>query len=139
MKLREIMSRDVRCVRPDEALRSAAEVMRDLDVGALPVCDGDRLAGMITDRDIVVRGLANGYDATARVADAMTPGLVWCYEDENVDEAAKLMQERQIRRLPVLDRDKRLVGIVSLGDMAVRAHDDRLSGKTLEQVSEPVG
>lgn len=135
MKLKDIMSRDVQCVAPDATLSVVAATMKKLDVGALPVCAGDRLIGMITDRDIVIRGLGSGQNETAAVTNVMTPGLVWSYEDVSVDEAAKLMQERQIRRLPVMNHDKRLVGIVSLGDLAVRAHDDRMSGKTLEVVS----
>lgn len=136
MKLKDIMSRDVQSVLPGATLREAATTMRELDVGALPVCDGTRISGMITDRDIVVRGLANGHGERATVAEVMTPGVVWSYEDDAVETAAKLMQERQIRRMPVLDREKRLVGIVSLGDLAVRTNDEHLTGKTLEQISE---
>lgn len=137
MQLKEIMSRDVHCVSPETTIRNAATTMKELDVGSLPVCTGDRLAGIVTDRDIVVRGLANGQGASATVMDVMTPDVAWCYDDVSTADAARLMQERQIRRLPVLNHDKRLVGIVSLGDLAVRTNDDRLSGQTLEQVSEP--
>jgi CBS domain-containing protein len=139
MKLREIMSRDVYCTTPDTSLRQAASEMRQLDVGALPICDDDRLVGMVTDRDLVIRGLADGRDPdNDRVREVMTPGVTWCYEDDTVEEAARVMQREQIRRLPVLDQSKRLVGIVSLGDLAVRSQNDPLSGHTLEQVSEPV-
>lgn len=135
MKLKDIMSGDVQCVSPVASIHEAASTMRQLAVGSLPVCDGERLTGIVTDRDIVVRGLADGNGEQMTVQDVMTPGLVWCYEDEPVDTAAELMQERQIRRLPVLDANKRLVGIVSLGDLAVRANDEHLSGQTLEQIS----
>jgi CBS domain-containing protein len=137
MKLRDVMSADVRCVTPDTSLQAAAVMMKELDVGALPVCDGDRLTGMLTDRDLVIRGLAAGAQTAGRsVAEVMTQGVAWCFDDDSIDTAANLMQERQIRRLPVLSRDKRLVGIVSLGDLAVRANDDKLAGRTLEEISE---
>jgi CBS domain-containing protein len=104
----------------------------------LPVCDRDRLVGMLTDRDIAVRAVAEGYDPwTDHVKDAMTPDIVYCFEDQDVKEAAQLMKEKQIRRLVVLNRDKRLVGIVSLGDLAVDTGDEKLAGETLEQISEP--
>jgi CBS domain-containing protein len=114
--------------------------MRDMDIGPLPVCgDNDRLVGMLTDRDITVRAVAEGQDPrTAKVRDAMTPDIVYCFEDQDVSEAAQLMKDQQIRRLVVLNRDKRLVGIVSLGDLAVETGDERLAGNTLEAVSEPV-
>jgi CBS domain-containing protein len=112
--------------------------MDALKVGPLPVCDGDRLGGMLTDRDITVRATAAGLDPkTTRVRDVMTDEVLYCFEDQNTDEAARIMAEQQIRRLVILNRDKRLVGIVSLGDVAVQTGDDRLSGEVLERVSEP--
>ena len=106
--------------------------------GPLPVCDNDRLAGLITDRDIAVRAVAEGCDPrTTTVKDVMTPDVVYCFEDQDVQEAAQLMREHQVRRLVVLNRDKRLVGIVSLGDLAVETGDEKLSGRTLEHVSLP--
>jgi CBS domain-containing protein len=113
--------------------------MRDLDVGPLPVCGPqDRLVGMVTDRDITIRGIAEGLDPrTARIRDVMTPNIIYCFEDQDVEEAAQLMKENQIRRLVVLNQDKRLVGIVSLADLAVDGHDEMLAGSTLEAVSEP--
>jgi CBS domain-containing protein len=113
--------------------------MKDLDMGPLPVCgDNDRLVGMVTDRDITVRAVAEARDPrTTTVQDVMTPDVVYCFEDQDVREAAKLMQEHQVRRLVVLTRDKRLAGIVSLGDLAVETGDERLAGKTVEQVSLP--
>ena len=108
-------------------------------VGSLPVCENDRLVGMLTDRDIVVRAIADGCDTkTTTAREIMTPDIVYCFEDQDVQEAARLMEQNQIRRLVVLNRDKRLVGIVSLGDLAVETGDEHLTGKTLEKVSEPV-
>jgi CBS domain-containing protein len=116
MQVKDIMTPGVECIRPDDTLQNAARKMRDLDVGPLPVCgDNDRLAGMITDRDIVVRAIADGKDPKAtKVREAMTDEIIYCFEDQDVQEAARTMQERQVRRLVVLNRDKRLVGIVSL-------------------------
>jgi CBS domain-containing protein len=136
MQVKEVMTPGVECIPPDSTLQDAARKMQVLDVGPLPVCDHDRLAGMLTDRDIVVRGVAEGRDpGNTRVRDVMTPEVVYCFEDQDVQEAARLMEQKQVRRLPVLNRDKRLVGIVSLGDLAVETGDRNLSGKTLERVS----
>ena len=138
MLLKDVMTRDPRNIRPDATLMEAADAMKTLDVGALPVCQNDKLIGMITDRDITIRAVAGGCDPKGTpVWQAMSDKLVYCYEDETVESAAKLMEEKQIRRLPVFDRSHRMVGIVSLGDLAVRNHDDQLSGEVLERVSEP--
>jgi CBS domain-containing protein len=138
MQLKEIMTHQVHCVPPETSLREAAQEMRLLDVGALPICKDDRLIGFITDRDIAVRAVADGQDPrSCCVSDAMTPELVYCFEDDEVEEAARLMETRQIRRLPVLSRNKRLVGIVSLGDLAIRHGDESLSHEVLEQISQP--
>jgi CBS domain-containing protein len=139
MQVKEVMTQGVECVRPDDNIAAAAQKMKDLDVGALPVCgDGDRLVGMLTDRDITVRATAGCCDPSGTcVRDAMTPDIVYVFDDQDVCEAARLMKEKQIRRLVVLNRDKRLVGIVSLGDLAVDARDEELAGTTLEAVSEP--
>ena len=140
MKLKEIMTRRPEVVRPDEPVQEAARKMRDLNVGVMPVCDGVRLHGMISDRDIAIRAAAEALDcATVETADVMTPGVVWCYEDQDVEVGAELMKEKQVRRLVILDRDKMLVGIVSLGDLAVESGDLEISAETLERVSEPVG
>jgi CBS domain-containing protein len=137
MLVSEVMTRGVVCVSPETTLQEAARKMKSLDVGPLPVCDDDRLAGMITDRDIAVRAVAEGRDPNAtRVGEVMTPEVVYCFEDEELEEAVRLMQEKQVRRLVVLDRDRRLCGIVSLGDVAVSTGDQRLAGKTLESVSQ---
>ena len=139
MQVKDVMTRGVECVRPDDNIAAAAQKMKDLDVGALPVCgEGDRLKGMITDRDITVRATAGCCDpGGTRVSDAMTPNVIYVFEDQDVTEAARLMKENQVRRLVVLNRDKRLVGIVSLGDLAVETGNEKLAGNTLEAVSEP--
>lgn len=142
MQLQEVMTRHVEVVHPDDTVHEAAAKMKQLDVGPMPVCDGDRLVGMLTDRDITVRATAEGHDPkTVQVREVMTPEIIYCFEDQDVHEAARIMQERQTRRLVVLNRDKRLVGIVSLGDLAVHTGqqdlaDDEL-GETLAGVSEP--
>jgi CBS domain-containing protein len=139
MKVKDVMTKGAQCVTPDDSLQEAAQKMKNLDVGSLPVSDHDRLVGMITDRDITVRATAEGYDPqTARIKDVLTPYVVHCFEDQEVQQAARLMKENHVRRLVVLNRDKRLVGIVSLGDLAVEAGDERLTGDTLEKVSQPV-
>jgi len=139
MQVHEVMTPGAECTHPKATLQDAARMMRDLDVGALPVCgDNDRLVGMITDRDIVVRALAEGQDPKkSRVQDVMSPDILYCFEDQSLGEAADLMKDHQVRRLVVLNRDKRLVGIVSLGDLAAKSRDKGLSGETLEHVSEP--
>lgn len=132
----DIMSTDVQVVGPQETLRSAAQLMRELDVGALPVCDGRRLLGMLTDRDITVRGVAEGLDASkACVSDVMSADLEYCSTDQDVQDLMRVMGERQVRRLPVLDADKNLVGIVSLGDLATRQYAN--IDQTLREISEP--
>ena len=137
MQLSEIITREVETVRPDTSAREAAQRMRSMDVGALPVCDGRRLLGMVTDRDLAIRVLAEGRDPNATpVRDAMTPDVTYAFEDDDVQRAADLMKEQQIRRLPVLDREKHLVGIVALGDIATTGKD-RLSGDALQQISQP--
>ena len=138
MQVRDVMTNWAECVLSSDSLQEAARKMRDLDVGPLPVCEGDHLVGIITDRDITVRATAEALPPQlGQVRDVMTPDVVYCFEDQDVEEAARLMKELQIRRLVVLDRDKRLVGIVSLGDLAVETEDQKLAGKTLKQVSEP--
>ncbi len=120
----DIMTREPRFIAPGENLQRAAQMMSELDVGALPVCDGERLVGMVTDRDIIVRGTAAGHvPSEARVADVMTERVCWCFEDEALDEVMRQMADSQIRRIPVVSRDeeRRLVGIVALGDLAHRS------------------
>ena len=131
------MTTKPRCVAPDTRLTEAAKLMGELDVGALPICDRDRLGGMLTDRDIALRAVAKGRDPnTATVRETMSEGIVFIYEEDDVEEAARLFEAKRIRRLPVLNRDKRLVGIVSLGDLAVNAGSG-LGGEALKEISEP--
>jgi CBS domain-containing protein len=136
-KVADVMTRDVEWVHPDDTLRACAEKMRALNVGPMPVCDGDRVVGVITDRDIVVRGIALGLDpVSARVREAMTPEVSYCKPDTSIGEAARIMGEKQIRRLLVIGENKRLVGIISLGDLSQEA-SDRVAGAALEEISEP--
>jgi len=132
------MTRNVEVIGSNAPLKEAAAKMKSLDVGLIPVCEGDVLRGTLTDRDITVRGIAEGHDPSkTKVGDIMSADLAYCYEDEEIEEALKLMEERQIRRLPVLSREKRLIGIVSLGDLAVHAGQKDRVGETLKEVSQP--
>jgi CBS domain-containing protein len=138
MQIRDIMTRNVEVVRPDSTIAEAARKMDQLNVGSLPVCDGERLVGFLTDRDITVRSTAAGDDPRTRaVSDAMTRDVVYCREDQDVQTAAEMMRSKQIRRLPIIGADKKLVGIVALGDIATDDADGRLSERILEAVSEP--
>lgn len=136
MKIEEIMTPYVRCVQSDVNLVEAAVVMRDMDVGALPICDGGRLVGMLTDRDIALRAVAECRDPRwTIVKEVMSAGVVYIYADQEVEDAAELMERKQVRRLPVLNREKRLVGIVSLGDVAINTSNE-LSGEALKVMSQ---
>ena len=133
----DIMTRDVKVISPDGNLQQAAQMMRDQDIGSIPVCNGKKLVGMITDRDIVIRALADGKSPTdVKASDIMTDDIFWCYEDQTAGEVLQQMGDQQIRRIPVINRDKELCGIVSLGDLATRANTD--TDETLEDVSSPV-
>ena len=136
-RLREVMTTGVETVAPGDTLRYAAQRMEALDVGALPVCDGERLLGVLTDRDIAVRAVASGRDPNrTTVIEAMTPELVCGFEEQAVDEAVDLMRLHEIRRLPVVDRRRRLVGIVALADLATRSGAAEAS-EALAGVSTP--
>ena len=136
MKLADIMTRDVTVVSPTDSARRAAQVMDELNVGVLPVCDGRRIVGMVTDRDLTIRITALGKNPEqARVEDAMSTNVRWCFEDEDVEAVIRKMGDTQIRRLPVVDRDHNLVGIVSLGDVATKSDD--VAEQALEDISEP--
>lgn len=137
MLIREVMTKGAECTRSDATLQEAASRMKELDVGSLPVCDNDRLQGMLTDRDIILRSVAEGHDpAKHRVREAMTEEIFYAFEDQDVDDVTRIMKEKQVRRVPVLSRDKRLVGIVSLGDLAVQTENGE-AGEALERISEP--
>ena len=137
VRLKDIMTRDVEVLKPDVAVDTAAEAMKRLDIGAIPVCDGRRMVGILTDRDIVVRTIAEKRDTSMLVSDVMTTDVVYGFEDDLMEEAALKMLERRIRRLPVVNMDKELVGIVSLGDLAVHGMETTLSGEVLEYISQP--
>ena len=123
-KISEVMTSDVKVVRPEESLQRAASLMADEDVGAIPVCDGERLQGMITDRDIAIRAVARGLDAETPVREVMTEDLVWCSENDDTQDVLGRMADRQIRRIPVIDANRKLVGIVALGDLAIEDEDN---------------
>lgn len=138
MLIKDMMTRNVEVIDPNATVQEAAKQMKSLDVGSLPVCDGKQMQGMITDRDIVVRALANGRDvAQTKVREIMTDNLYYCFDDQPVHEAAGVMQRYQIRRLPIVNRNKELVGIISLGDVAVDTENQNLAGATLEDISKP--
>jgi CBS domain-containing protein len=138
MLIKDVMTRNVEEIGSLATLQDAAEKMKSCDVGALPVCENDKLVGILTDRDIAVRAVANGQDPTQTpVYEVMSPTAIYCYEDEDIRDAAELMEQKQIRRLVVFNRNQRVVGIVSLGDIATRLGNDRISADVLEQVSQP--
>jgi len=138
MKIKDIETRAPQVVSPEAMLCQAAIKMKEWNIGMLPVCDGARLVGAVTDRDLAIRGVAKGLDPlTAKVKEVMTPGLCYCFEDDNLEDVARVMEEKQIRRMPVLNGDQRLVGIVSLGDFAVRSKQRTLTEEVLECVSQP--
>ncbi|WP_442756577.1 CBS domain-containing protein [Methylocystis sp. JAN1] len=138
MKIFEIMTRDVKLVSPDDTVESAAKRMGEIDAGALPVAENDRLVGMITDRDIAIRCVANGRGPATKVRDVMSEEVKYCFEEEDIEDVAENMGEQRLRRLPVLNDDKRLVGIVSLGDIAACEEVDA-SGEALRGISQPGG
>lgn len=138
MKAKEAMRSKVFFARPDQTIREAAHAMLEIDAGFLPVGENDRLVGMVTDRDIAVRGVALGKGPDTLVRDVMTHDVKYCFEDENVEDIARSMSAQQVRRLPVLNRDKRLVGVISIGDMA-SCGETIASGEALSAIAKPTG
>jgi len=138
MKVSEVMTRDVQTVRPDQTAREAANFMLNSDAGSIPVTEGERLVGMVTDRDIAVRGVAQGNGPDTPVRELMTNDVIWAHEDDDVEDVASKMSETQVRRLPVVDSNERLCGIVSLGDLS-RETDQDCAAEALEGVSQPGG
>jgi len=135
MKIREIMTSNVECLSPEASLREIAEEMKSLDVGFIPVCESDRLVGTVTDRDIVIRAVAEGRDiSNTQAREVMTREIVYAFEDEDVKSVAEKMREKDVRRILILDRSKRLVGVVSIGDIS--KVEEKVSGKTLRDISE---
>jgi CBS domain-containing protein len=138
MKVRDAMTPDVQLCTPEDTLKDAAEAMGALNCGLLPVTENDRLVGMISDRDIAVRGIAMGRGPDSRVRDVMTSDVKYCFEDQDIEDVTENMGDIQVRRLPVLDRDKRLVGIIALGDIA-RANSGDGTAAALSEISRPGG
>jgi CBS domain-containing protein len=136
-KIQDVMTRNVEVMRPHDSIRAAAEKMRDLNVGPVPICDGQRVVGMLTDRDIVVRVIADGKNPDiTRISDVMSAGVEYCFEDEDINDALEHMAAKQVRRLIVVNRDKKLVGIVSLGDLSQEAREAK-TGEALEASPSP--
>ena len=135
MKVRAIMSTNVECIPPDTGIQDLANKMKTLDVGFMPVCENDRLVGTVTDRDIVIRGIAGGQNITSlKAKNVMNKEVYWCYDDQDVREAAEEMRDKEVRRMLILNKDKRLVGVVSIGDISkVEEHE---TGKTLKDITE---
>lgn len=138
MKISDVMTRDVQTVRPDQTAKEAASFMLSADAGSIPVTDGDRLVGMITDRDIAVRGVAKGNGPDTPVRDLMSSDCICAREDDNIEDIASKMSKAQVRRLPVIDSNERLCGIISLGDLS-RETDKSTASQALEGVSQPGG
>jgi CBS domain-containing protein len=136
MQAKEIMTKGVECIPPGMLVRDAAMRMRLLDIGFLPVCENDRLVGTITDRDIVLRVIADGRDPKeCRARDVMSSDVFWCFDDQSGDEFAEYMADKEVRRVLVLDRNKRLTGVISIGDLAKRA-DQQKTGETIKEIAE---
>jgi CBS domain-containing protein len=138
MRVSEAMTRDVRMANPEQTICEAARMMSEIDAGVLPVGEGDRLVGMITDRDIAIRAVAQEKPPTTKVRDVMSREVLYCYDDQDLDEVAVNMGDEQVRRMPVVNRDKRLVGIVSIGDVAQTANATT-AGRAVADISSPGG
>ena len=133
----DVMTRDVRTLTPSDTVASAAKAMEELDVGVIPVCEGDKLLGMVTDRDIVVRAVAQGLDGNTPLARVMSTDIRTARETDDLDTVLADMASSQIRRLPVLNGAERLVGIISIGDIAVKGQDEEDAGQSLGEISAP--
>jgi CBS domain-containing protein len=136
-KVSEVMSTDVQTISPDDTIEEAAQEMRDGDFGLVPVVEDEELVGVVTDRDIAIRAVAEGKDPSTAVSEVMSEGVVWVNEDDAVEDAARIMSEHQIRRLPVVDSEQHLVGIVSLGDFAVDSSEIEPVVEALSDISRP--
>ena len=137
MKIKEIMTKNPQYVSSGDKLSLAAEKMRTLDVGFLPVVDSGKISGVLTDRDIIIRAIAKHKNPEeAKVKECMSSGSLTCYDDDDVKKAIKLMEDKQIRRLPIINHQNKIVGVVTIGDLALETHDQKLSGEILEKVSE---
>jgi len=136
-QLKDVMTRKVHVIDPNTTIGEAAKKMRDGDFGMLPVGENDRMIGAISDRDIAIRAVAEGKGPDTKVREVMSDGIAWAYDDDSVEKAAKIMSDRQVRRLPVVNHDKRLVGIVALGDFAVQSSELQPASKALCEISKP--
>jgi CBS domain-containing protein len=139
MKVRDVMTPDVRIANPSDMICDAAMVMAEIDAGIIPVADNNRLVGMLSDRDIAVRAIARGKGPETPVSEIMSKEVKYCFDDQELDEVCQNMAELKVRRLPVINRDKRLVGILSLGDIASYVDDFVQTGEALSRISEPGG
>lgn len=137
MNIKDCMTRHVRVIGPDQTLAEAAKAMAEADVGVLPVANSERLVGMITDRDIAIRGIGTGKGPDAKVSEAMSDEVMYCYEDDDIDDVLQNMGDIQVRRLPVVNEEKRLVGIVSLSDLADASEEQ--AGEALCQIARQGG
>lgn len=138
MRVSDVMTRDVKTANPEQTICEAARLMAEIDAGVLPVGENDRLVGMITDRDIAVRAVAQEKPPTTKVREIMSQEVLYCFDDQEVDDIARNMSDVKVRRLPVVNREKRLVGIVSLGDLS-KAEDAATAGHTVAEISTPGG
>ena len=136
-KLKDVMSRDVQVISPDDTIKEAAQHMRKGNFGMMPVGEDDRMIGAISDPDIAIRAVPHDNGPGTKEREVISERIVWAYEDDSVDDAVKLMSEHQIRRLPIVNADKRLVGIVALGDFAVVSADIEAAGEALAEISKP--
>ena len=134
MQIKDVMTTDVKTLSPDQSIREAASLMADIDSGALLINDGDRLIGMVTDRDIAIRAVAKGLDCDTPIREVMSNTIRYCFDDESVQDVAQNMAENEMRRMPVLNREKRLVGVVSLGNIA-SCHNQQTSDTVLQGVA----
>lgn len=138
MQVKELMTPNAETINSDANLVQTAQKLKSLEIGALPVCEGDELVGMVTDRDIAIRAVAEGKNpAEVQVREIMTPEVFYCLEDDDIHEAAKMMEEKSIHRLMVLNNDYEPIGFVALSDFAVKSHDEHLTWEVLEKISEP--
>jgi len=136
MLARDLMTKNVECLAPETAISLVARTMRSLDIGFVPICEGDRLIGTVTDRDIVLRGIADGKDMqSCKARDVMTSEVLWCYDDQTSDEVADYMADKEIRRVLVLDREKRLAGVISIGDLAKRGEEAK-AGEAIGTIAD---
>ncbi len=136
-QIKDVMSQNVKVLNPEGTLKDAARQMREGNFGLMPVGENDRLIGTLSDRDIVIRAVADGKDGNTKVRDVMSDRIMWAYENDSIEKACQIMSDNQIRRLPIVNTDKRLVGIVALGDLAVDGADIKSAGKALSDISKP--